>query len=171
MGLIYGGNLVGPTTRRTLVAAILVLAAMVLLLWFGSLRSPGVALAAEFDTNGDQSIHERCFFDPQCMEASSTRIGAQAIGEGQAESAGVLEQPNRTSQECILAGGIHCITRGGETPETRGAETKDYFEFETLGTNLNQRCLLPGVPCFHGPGAAIGAQSAGLLGATELQTY
>ena len=149
---IYGRNLMSSTGRRTLVGAVFVLAAMVLLLWFGSLRGPGVALAAEFDTNGDQSIDERCFLAIPCWLHDGTVIGDQTLWEEQDENVGALE--------------------------AQGTETGDSFEIQLLGTTLNSggednvgRCLLPGIPCFHESGSGLTGQSAGVLSAMMLQTY
>ena len=152
MDLIYGRSPIGSTGRRTLMAAVFALAAMVLLLWFGSLRGPGIALAAEFDTNGGQSIDERCFLAIPCWLHDGTVIGDQTLWEEQDENVGALE--------------------------AQGTETGDSFKFQLLGTSLNSggednvgRCLLPGIPCIHQSGSGLTGQSAGVLSTMLLQTY
>ena len=147
MGWIYGANSMGSTKRTTIASAIVVMGSMVLLLWFGSLRDPGVALAAEFDTNGDQSIHERCFLDTYCLETGLTGIGTQSLGEQQAGSAVALETGDSLQHQLLGA----AVNSGG-------------------GGNV-ERCLLPGIPCTQVPDPVnTGVNGAGLV-ATALQTY
>ena len=158
---IYGRNLMSSTGRRTLVGAVFVLAAMVLLLWFGSLRGPGVALAAEFDTNGDQSIDERCFLAIPCWLHDGSVIGDQTLWEEQDENVGALEAQGTETfatngdqsidERCFLA--IPCWLHDGTVIgdqtmweeqdenvgalEAQGTETEDSFEIQLLGTSLN----------------------------------
>ncbi len=137
MGWTFDANATGSTNPRTLVAGVAVLAAVVFLLWFGSLRIPDTVSA-----EGSRSTVE-CPLTQQkeCGEVvSSSRSEVRPAAEGTSH-AYVRQEP--------VGRGFFGITA-----------------FENAGNavtgEISQRCLLPGNPCFSETDYAVGElQAAG----------
>ena len=148
MGLTYGTNLMDTTSRRTLAAAVSLLAAMVLLLWFGSLRTADTVSA-----DGSRSLVE-CPETPyeQCEEAS---MDVRPLVLPNSESAG----RNYGTQEI----------EGRGFPGIPALENTGY----AIGVHISERCLLPGIHCFNDAEYAAseqGTSDGGLLGISAFES-
>ena len=148
MGLTYGTNLMDTTSRRTMAAAVSLLAAMVLLLWFGSLRTSDTVSA-----DGSRSLVE-CPETPyeQCEEVS---LDVRPLVLPNSEAAG----RNSGTQEI----------EGRRFPGVPALENAGY----AIGGHISDRCLLPGIPCFNDAEYAPseqGASDGGFLGTSAFES-
>ena len=146
MGWTYGPNSMGSTSRTTWAATIFVMAAMVLLLWFGSLRSE--------DTVSAHLVSPR-------SDAHPIQTGAEIGDEGLFTCRlGIpcLATPNSAVGEPQeIENGAHSILN------IEGASF-------TSGGQEDERCLLVGIPCFTSSSVGYTGQPGGGIGAGILLT-
>ena len=169
MGWTYDINITGSTSRRTLATAVIVLAAMVILLWFGSLRSadPASADGPRSFAECPQPTFEECdevisgvrpLVEPPSASASYAPAEQGAAGRGFLN----IQTLESTAVAVREQGTVRCPLIG---PTCFDSTTSD-----TSGQNT-EGCLLPGIPCFEGDGFSYAGQLAGGSRAFELRTF
>ena len=162
MGWSFDTHLTRSTKRTTLAAAVIVMAAVVMLLWLGSLRSVDTVSADgnRSVTDCPQATLEECdevisqlrpFVEPDYRSAD------YAYGEQEAVRSEFL--------------GIPDVSIFTNTSNLFGEQETEGSEAHSVGMEGAQKCLLPGIPCLHNNAPVYHGQSAGVPVSGGLRYY
>ena len=163
MGWSFDTHLTGSTNRTTLAAAVIVMAAVVMLLWLGSLRSVDTVSA-----DGNRSVTD-C---PQAMLEECAEVISQLrpFVEPNYGSAGYAYGEQAAVRSGFL--GITDIPIFTNTSNLFGEEEPALgSEAHSVGMEGAPKSLLPGIPCLHNNAPVYHGQSANVPVSGGLRYY